>query len=168
MDDKDEEEWARQWIRPLLDDRGARLYTVFAGRHFEPFLIWLYFQKYRGESIEGYGVEEIGAYRRLVDSWNDPTSLVEGLQDACEYHCQRMIDRDANWKADFDYPPFDLIPFEITCTKKIRDRLGLATPAFSHPLMLELPGQLQHHLDGEVEELIEAIQRKYRRTFVSD
>lgn len=81
-------------------------------------------------------VDEMGVYGEVVRSWSDPKRLRDALLAACEYHCENMVDTgDEDFTPEFRDPPFDLVPAEILAVIRVRERLGLETPAVDHPLL---------------------------------
>jgi len=168
FDDKEHEEWISEWLWQLLVDPTARVADAFERRHFEPLLTWAYYSAYGGKQFPvEISLIDLGSYWRIADYWNDPEVLVAGLEAACDYHCTQMSSRSDYWEAEFHDAPFDMIPFEITCIRRLRDRLGLSTPSFEHPLLMDLPKEPSCKIDGCVEDLIDAIERKYRKFFGS-
>jgi hypothetical protein len=104
-------------------------------RHFEPFAMQLYQRETNVEMPKVVMERDLGPYQKVFDNWHDEDGLAGALFDICEYHCRRMVHDDEFWRPEFISPPFHLVPSEILGIVKVRERLGLSTPAIRHPLL---------------------------------
>lgn len=128
-----EADWlGERLVRGLSD--GAFI-KWFPEAQFNPFMICLH-RLWKNEPPEE-GLPpgtNLDAYRELLASWHDEgDSFKKGLQQACDYHMQRI---DAN-KDDHEFwdDVFAGFPVDILAIKRIRKLAGLETPEVSHPLM---------------------------------
>lgn len=77
---------------------------------------------------------ELGVYQSVFDHWEDQAGLQEALLNAADYHVQNLRDKGNDF-AEFSRVPVDIVPAELIAIQRVREKLGLETPAIDHPLM---------------------------------
>lgn len=102
-------------------------------------------------------------YSPLIRAWNDPDALNTALVNACEYHCQNMIDRGQDWNPEFKWSPFDLLPCEVILVRAVRNSLGLPMPDVSHPLIscLGIQNRIPRYQGDETLDRLAALMDKF-------
>jgi hypothetical protein len=86
------------------------------------------------EAFHSLGPES-GPYMRIIESWGEPELLARAICDAADFHCQRIEDKSNKFFSEFRDAPYDFFPAEILAIYKVREELGLETPAVDHPLL---------------------------------
>lgn len=104
-------------------------------RRFEPFMLWLYAIYSGGAAPVLIESMNLGIYQKVIDSWADEQELVGVLEEVCQYHLANTEDKGGAWDPEFKNPPFDLLPLEVAAILKVRQQIGLATPAVTSPLL---------------------------------
>lgn len=103
------------------------------------FTAWLY-KKGNGSDRtnhkEGDLVIKVGlrTYSNIPESWSSEEDIMAATLKICDYHCQRIWSVSSDL-TDFGLAPFDLVPYDVLFMISTRSRLGLGTPAVSHPLL---------------------------------
>ena len=141
---RDEEEFFAKSYQRILSTPDAihRPDLFWNKRFFEPFVYKLY-SLFGTDLLKSNLVkDDLGIYTDIITYWKTPDKFVSILPGLCDYHCMNMFDNGGKWKPEFAFTPCELIPFEILAIIKLRDRHGLSTPKFSHPLTDNLPGNL--------------------------
>jgi hypothetical protein len=132
--DKQREQELWSLLQLPLGDRDSRVVDWWHMRHFEPFVVLLY-RRSNGQATPFHASAcDLGAYRSILEEWENASSLAIALTDACDYHLKRM-ENTRDWDAEFDLPPFDLVPAEIKAICVLREFSKLPPVQFDHPLM---------------------------------
>jgi hypothetical protein len=81
-------------------------------------------------------------YKRLISEINAPNDQYMPLiNEACDYHLlHTTLSADRSF---IEFSFFELVPYEILCLLKTREKLGFATPAINHELMQTPLAQFQ-------------------------
>jgi len=81
-------------------------------------------------------------YKRLISEINSPNDqYIPLIKEACDYHLlHTTLSADRSF-IEFSY--FELIPYEILCLLKTREKLGFVTPPIDHDLMKTPLAQVQ-------------------------
>lgn len=131
-------------------------------RMFEPFMLWLYLTSQNKPLPDRLKPGNWGIYQKVIDHWHQPEELAPILLALCDYHCQQMKDNGKDWYAEFQDPPFDLLPSEIVAIYQVREQLGLDTPKVQHPL-LDTPMVALDKLVFDEDEIIQQISAAYEQ-----
>jgi hypothetical protein len=126
----------------MLSMEGAVDAAYLKHRRFEPFMLWLY-GMYSAHVSSPISVE-IGVYQQVIDCWADVRGLAKALEKVCDYHMGNIDDAGGTWDPEFKHPPFDLLPLEVVAILTVRQRLGLALPDISHPLVSAETTAVEH------------------------
>ncbi|WCE05589.1 hypothetical protein [Pseudoxanthomonas sp. JBR18] len=104
-------------------------------RRFEPFMLWLYSIYSGGTAPIPIDSMNLGIYQKVVESWADEQKIVGVLEELCQYHLANSEDKGGAWDPEFKDPPFDLLPLEVVAIFKVRQQIGLMSPAVTSPLL---------------------------------
>jgi hypothetical protein len=78
---------------------------------------------------------ELAVYKDIFVHWNNRINLQQALLSAADYHVENLRDKSNAGIAEFTHPPVDIFPAELIAVQRVREKLGLKTPAIDHPLM---------------------------------
>ena len=78
---------------------------------------------------------ELGVYKSVFEHWDDMEGLKKTLLDLADYHVDNIRGLTKTRVGEFSGPPVDIFPAEMVAIRRVRERLGLETPAIDHPLM---------------------------------
>ncbi len=104
----------------------------------------------RGEG-EGSFPDNFVPYAPIFEYWEDPDKLAEAIRAACNYHIAQIDVEDGV----FENNPHDIFPAEILALYRVREKLGLETPAVSHPLLDTPFSQVPENITYEPDPLVE-------------
>lgn len=110
---------------------------------------------------------ELGVYKTIFDRWNDSAELQKALLYVADYHVENLKDKGAQRFGEFARPPVDIFPAELVAIQRVRERLGLETPAIDHPLMKTPFANPPKDLRPEPDELLTQVLKKVR-TIIPD
>lgn len=75
-------------------------------------------------------------YQKVASSWGDVIRLADAVRQCCDFHCDNISESKSDSVAEFQGPPYDLIPIEIMALYSVRSHFGLSNPVVNHPLLL--------------------------------
>jgi hypothetical protein len=110
---------------------------------------------------------ELGVYRNIFAQWDNQANLRQALLDAANYHVENLRDKSNADIAEFTHPPMDIVPAELIAIQRVREKLGLETPAIDHPLMETPFANPPSNLRPEPDELLSQVLDKVR-TIIPD
>ena len=110
---------------------------------------------------------ETGIYRSVFDSWNDSTGLAKALLDVADYHAANLKDEGNRRYGEFARPPIDIFPAELVAIHRVRESLGLETPAIDHPVVKTPFATPPRDLKPEPDDLLAKVLDKVR-TIIPD
>jgi hypothetical protein len=134
-------------------------------RIFEPFVLRLNQKQEKLDLPDALMQRDLGPYAKVLEHWDAPDRLAEGIYGLCDYHCSNMEDRGGDWDPEFDQPPFDLLPSEILAIYAIRRKLGLATPKVEHPLLATPLASLEPDITSGTDEVLARVEGVYSAVF---
>lgn len=132
------DETRKQEIWSLLDrimsDPNERIAKWWRTRKIEPFFIHLYARQ--NDLQSPFEAEDVRfpIFKPILEQWNDDDAIGTALTKACDYHVRHMTNVTSR-DAEFDRPPFDLIPIEVFAIKRLRSICDLGDAEIEHPLM---------------------------------
>jgi hypothetical protein len=88
-----------------------------------------------GAPLKGKRPGSLGVYRDVLAAWNDPDALADALARACDHHCRRARGAPSAEGMEFYWFPHSVFAPEVLAVLRVRDVLGLTTPALEHPLL---------------------------------
>lgn len=148
----------------MLSVRGAVDAGHLKGRHFEPFMLWLYAVYSEGDAAAQLGSMSLGVYQKVIDSWADEQQLAEALEEVAQYHLANAEDKGGAWDPEFKSPPFDMLLLEVSAIYRVRQQIGLPSPAVTNPL-LSVASVALSHLVFCSDEVIIKVETAYRNFF---
>jgi hypothetical protein len=110
---------------------------------------------------------ELGVYKDVFDHWDNPANLQQALLSVANYHVENLRDKSNADIAEFTHPPVDIVPAELIAIQRVREKLGLETPAIDHPLMETPFANPPRNLPPEPDELLSQVLDKVR-TIIPD
>lgn len=147
-------------LRVMLMDNDVVRQEDWESCPLAPFLVQLRTLQQREhlDDLKNWG-HRLAAYQPIIDAWHEPPLLKKAIEDACDFHCERIEDKSDDFVAEFRSPPFDLMGTEILAVYAVRDELGLETPRTEHPLLeapFDAPIGSPSDVSDEVLERVEA------------
>lgn len=133
-------------------------------RRFEPFMLWLYSVYSGGTAPVLIESMNLGIYQKVIDSWADEQKLVGVLEEVCQYHLANSEDKGGAWDPEFKNPPFDLLPLEVVAILKVRQQIGLTSPAVTSPLLSVETAALEN-LTFKLDDVAVKVEAAYRNFF---
>jgi hypothetical protein len=145
---------------PLFDP-DQRTADWWYERHFEPSFAALY-ARVRTQKIPlDPSRWDLNIYAPILEQWEDDQAVAQALSRACDYHLNHM-QNTSHWDAEFDHPPFDLIPVEILAVQRLRGLSGLQTVPIDHPLAGSFCPIVKAQPLDEILSLFSIVEEKYR------
>lgn len=89
----------------------------------------------RGGRWNRPGARSLGVYRAVIEAWEDPAALAQGLREALDWHLERTRPRDKGDSAEFEDLLVFAFPAEVLGVLRVREALSLPVPAVTHPLL---------------------------------
>lgn len=149
---------AQRWVGDnVVTSRNNRLFGHWmssARGYFRRYLCEIYARSTGGGGFP----DDFGPYVSVFFGWNDQQRLADAIYAACDYHVQQI-------KADgeFENNPHDIFPSEMVALYRIRERLGLETPAVKHALLetpfANVPDSIEYEPDSLVHEAMDLVMR---------
>lgn len=133
-------------------------------RRFEPFMLWLYSIYSGGTAPVLIESMNLGIYQKVIDNWTDEQRLVGVLEEVCQYHLTNSEDKGGAWDPEFKNPPFDLLPLEIIAIFKVRQQIGLISPAVTSPLLSVETAALEN-LNFKPDDITMKVEAAYKKFF---
>ncbi|HWL94952.1 MAG TPA: hypothetical protein VNT79_15640 [Phycisphaerae bacterium] len=137
-------------------------------RRYEPFVLALHMLDQGKLLPQSIQERDFGVYDAILRNWVSGDDVASALTDACEYHCQNMDSRDADWHQEFRQTPFELIPIEILAIRRLRARQQLATPDIKHPLMESRLADFDAKGAGVEDDTIQDVRKAMIKVFGED
>lgn len=141
---------SQRWLGDnVVASRNSRLFGYWTNSRRGCFRSYLC-EIYARSTGSGGFADDFGPYTSIFSGWNEPQRLDEAICAACDYHVQQI-------KADgeFENNPHDIFPSEILALYRIRERLGLETPAVKHALLdtpfTDVPESINYEPDSLVQ-----------------
>jgi hypothetical protein len=148
----------------ILTVDGAADSDYLKERRFEPFMLWLYSVYSGGTAPFLIYSMNLGIYQKVIESWADEQKLAGVLEELCQYHLANSEDKGGAWDPEFKNPPFDLLPLEILAIFKVRQQIGLTSPAVTSPLLTAEATALEN-LTFKPDDVAVKVEAVYRRFF---
>jgi len=148
----------------MLSVPGAVDARFLKGRHFEPFMLWLYSVYSQEEAAAQIGSMNLGVYQSVIDNWADEQQLAVALAELGRYHLANAEDNGGAWKPEFKSPPFDVLLVEVGAIYRVRQQLGLSAPTVTTPLFSMGTSALSH-LVFSPDEVVVRVETAYRSFF---
>jgi hypothetical protein len=110
---------------------------------------------------------ELGVYENIFGHWDDQAGLKKALIQAADYHAENLEDKSDEDIAEFNAIPINIMPAELISIQRVREKLGLETPAIDHPLMKTPLANPPRDLNFKPDELLTKVIDKVR-TIIPD
>jgi hypothetical protein len=137
---------------------------------FEPFVLQLLHKVYGQHLPNRLEAMDMRVFGPVLQHWDEPTELSAAIVRVCDYHCRNIFDRGRKDRPpEFMDSPFALIPFEVLAIYKLRDSMGLETPAVEHPILMTPLAKVDcPSLEFAGDELTDRVQRLFNNFFATD
>lgn len=110
---------------------------------------------------------ELGVYKSVFEHWDDPGKLQKTLLELADYHVDNIRGLTKTRVGEFGDSPVNIFPAELVAIRRVRERLGLETPAIDHPLMQTPFADPPRDIPLEPDDLLDRALAKVR-TFIPD
>jgi hypothetical protein len=147
-------------LQKPLNDSDPRINQWWRERHFELFFVRLYGSIHQVPLPGDASRWNLGIYSSIMENWADEGKLEAAFVEASNYHVRHM-ENTRDWDAEFDQPPFDLVPFELYAVNQLRILQGLPSCSPGHPLFHFIPPFLKAPEPAELSDVLSQVADKY-------
>lgn len=148
----------------MLSVPGAVDAARIKGRRFEPFMVWLYSKYSNTQMPLDIEPAQWGAYAQVVHQWPQADTMGSVIVELEKYHLANIDDKGGAWDPEFKHSPFDVFAIEVGALYRVRQQLGLQTPAVDTRL-LGGAETLLGNLTFTPDDVIERVENAYNTFF---